>query len=521
MPDYDAIVIGAGHNGMAAATTLGKAGLKVLDVERKDYIGGLASTVELFEGFKHNIAACLFMFCHNRIKEFFEFKKYGLEEIETDTSLINFGHPDEKPFIMYSDINKLIRHMVEEHGEEASEGLLNLLQAIIKFDDATIDANFGTPVSYGEILDRIPKIEDREAVKTILLGSCNDVINQYFPRDRNHNIRGILAMLGIDGCDGGPYTPGTGFSFGYHLAMAGVSSALKIPLPRGGMVSVVQAMRRQLEEKGGEVIVGTAVKSILIENEKAVGVELANGEKITSSVVLSNCDPANTFAKLVGEEYLPSGFFKAVKGINLNQNYMQILCTLSELPEWEGDMAVANEGKFRHMVTFAPSTEHAEKCWDKTKYGLLPDKPFTIMFIPSVYDDSFAPPGKHSLTLFVFGFPNRAPRDQRKRLKEEMAENVIDNFSNYCPNLKDAIMDKVLLDPVDYEKMFDVTNGDFCQGAIQIDQTYTLRPIPGWSRYRTPVENLYLCGSGCHPGGGVTCIPGYNSANEVIKDFKG
>ena len=242
---------------------------------------------------------------------------------------------------------------------------------------------------------------------------------------------------------------------------------------------------------------------------------------IVALVVLSNLDAYSTFFRLVGDHNLPSDFSGMIKRIKYNNPYLEIHVTLKELPEFVGELAFANDNDIRWCMSYIPSIDNLEKCYDACKWGRVPEEPYSAYYIPSLLDESFAPPGYHSATFFSQFFPVNAHREQHKQLKEEMADKVIDQMNRFAPNLKDAIVDKVVFTPLHYEKMFGITGGDYSHGLMQPDQLLDTRPVMGWSEYRTPVKDLYLCGSACHPGPGVTAVPGYNSAREVLKNWEG
>jgi len=322
----------------------------------------------------------------------------------------------------------------------------------------------------------------------------------------------------VDSTGLGPYSPGTAFSLAYHLAAMAVG--IHYQLVKGGMGMFSEAIRKAVEDNGGEVRLGTRVKSILVENGKAIGVELRDGERITAHVVLSNLDACATFTRLVGEDHLPSDFVRMVKRIKHTNPYLEIHVTLKELPEFVGGLAFANKDKIRWSMSYIPSADHLERCWDACKWGKVPEEPYSSYYIPSLLDDSLAPPGYHTATFWSQYFPVTAPRDQHKRLKEEMADKVIGQMCRFAPNLKEAIVDRVVFSPLHYEKMLGATEGDYSSGLMRPDQAFDFRPVVGWADYKTPVENLYLCGATCHPGPGVNGVPGYNSAHVVLKNWK-
>ena len=520
MADYDAIVVGAGHNGLAAATILAKEGLKVLDLEKNRYVGGMASTIEYFKGFKHDVAASILFPLSERIMEELELEKYGLKVIDTPVMSSFTGVPGESPVIFYSDTVKMMDDLQRGHGEDALLGLAGVFEFCRTAAEAMDRFNpLSLPRSLGAIIDAAPNIRAKNALRKSFFGSAMDVINEFFPDPNRHKlIRSFLAFMAIQSTYRGPYTPGSALCLVYGLASPGMGQLMR--RIKGGMGMLQEGLQRLFEEKGGEVRLSTPVKRILVENGKAVGVELAKGEKITAKVVISNLDANATFIGLVGEDNLPSDFTGMVKEIDHRSPYIQILLTLKELPEYTGDFAYANEGNLRGGMGIFHSPEHLEQCWDDCRWGRIPEDPNIGLQIPSVFDDSLAPSGYHVATIYSYYFPCTAPRDQHGRLKDEMAERVIDKMNKYAPNFRDAIMDKAVLAPLHFESMFGCTNGDFTHGLMHPDQMLDFRPVVGWSGYKTPVENLYLCGSACHPGHGVTFIPGYNSAHEVLKNWK-
>ena len=519
MADYDVIVVGAGHNGLAAATVLAKEGLKVLSVEKQRYVGGMAGTTEYFKGFKHNVGAWALMFFSQHLMEALELERHGLEIIEPPTSYCTFSASGQTPLIFYSDAVKMEEHLRKDHGPDVLESINRLIDLCNIFRAATARAAFKSPTSVGTLIDSAPSVEAKDAMRRFFFGSCMDLVREFFPDPGKHQaIQGSLAGMAADGSGMGPYTPGSALSLAYHLAPHGLAHMFR--MTKGGMGMLSETMKRSLEEKGGEVRLGNRIKRILVENGRAVGVWLANGEKISARVVLSNADATATFVGLVGEDNLSSDFVGRVKRINYMNPYIQIHVTLRELPEFTGHLAFANENNLRWNMAYYPSPEHLEQCWEACKWGRIPEDPLVSYYIPSIFDDSLAPPSYHAATLFSQYYPVAAPRDQHRRLKEEMADKMIDQMSKYAPNLKDAIMDRVVFTPLHYENMFGITGGDYCHGVMQPGQMFDFRPVVGWSSYETPVENLYLCGSACHPGPGVTALPGYNSAREVLKNWE-
>jgi phytoene dehydrogenase-like protein len=518
MADVDAIVIGAGHNGLAAAATLAKENLEVLVLEKQRYVGGMAGTTEYFKGYKHNVGAWALMVSSRSIIESLALEDYGFATIDPPTSFCTFGDPGNTPYIFHNEPSKLAAHLQEDHGEDAVRGLEGLYAISRTFGKAFGANRFKLPRSLGAVIDEMTDPNDREVMRRFLFGSAMDLIGEFFPdREKHKSIQASLAGMAVDGTGVGPYSLGTAFSLGLHLAP--VAYGVHFQLVKGGMGNISEALRRSIEAKGGEVRLNSSVKRVLVEDGKAIGVELKGGEKIRSRVVVSNLDAFASFIRLVGEEHLPGDFTRRVRRIRYSNPYIEIHVTLGELPEFEGDMAFANEDDTRWFMSYIPSADELERCYDACKWGRVPEKPYSAYYIPSVLDEGFAPEGYHSATFFSQFFPVNAPRKQQDALKEEMADKVIAQMARFAPNLKEAIRDRVVFTPLHYEKMHGATKGDYSHGLLQPDQMLDGRPVLGWSDYRTPIANLYLCGSACHPGPGVTAVPGYNSAREVLKDW--
>jgi len=519
MPDYDAIVVGAGHNGLTAAVTLAKEGLKVLCLEKNRYVGGMAGTTEFFKGFKHNTGASCWMLFPEDLAEILELKRYGVELVNPGTSFCTFGAPGEPPLIGYTDQNKFVEHLQKDHGQDALESQVKAIEFGRTLASAMETIRYGPPKSIGDLIDEAPNLETKDTLRKCYYGGLMDVMNEWFPDMRKHKIlQASLAAQAIDGTYMGPYSQGNNCALAYHFSAA--TPGRIYSHVKGGIGMISEALKKSLEEKGGEVRLSTPVKRILVENRKAVGIELEDGEKITARVVLSNLDAYSTFIRLVGENNVPSDFVRAVKRINYKCAYILILATLRELPKFTGDLAFANKDNIRWAMSYIPSPEHLEDNWNDCRRGMVPKDPVAYYSIHSVWDDSLAPKGYHTLYLYAPYFPISAPRSQYRRLGEEMADKMIDRINKYAPNFREAIVDKAVLTPLWYEQVFGATGGDFNHGVLHPDQMLNFRPVIGWSGYKTPVGNLYLCGSGCHPGAGVTSVPGYNSAREVLKKWK-
>jgi phytoene dehydrogenase-like protein len=519
MADYDAIIVGAGHNGLAAASVLAKNGLRVVCLEKTNWPGGMAATKELFKGYKHSVGAWALLVFRQEMMKLLELEKYGLELLVPRTHYCVFGSPDDAPFIAYSDPAEQLEHLMKHHGADAVQGLAGLVEYLRVFKGALDAELLKAPESYEAVIAGAEQAKDREILAGVQRDSAMDVIRRFFPDPARHrHIQGSLSASAIDGTHMGPYTPGSALSLAYHYTMG---DEYTFRMPKGGIGAISHALVSALEAHGGEVQYKTQVKRFLIEDGKAVGVELRNGEMITAKVVLSSLDARTTFVGLVGEDQLPSSFVNDVKEIRYENGYVQIHLTMKEMPEFTGDLAFTNENDIRWLMAYIPSPDHLEKCWNQYRRGQVPDDPTSYMYMPSVLDPSLAPAGHYTCTFFSHYFPYSISKGKHNELKQVMADRVIDQMAKRAPNFRDAIVDQVVLTHQYFEKTFGITGGDFCHGLLHPGQMWDRRPVAGWSNYRTPVENLFMCGAACHPGPGVTGVPGYNGAQEVLKTWYG
>ena len=519
MADYDAIVIGAGHNGLAAASVLAKNGLRVVCLEKTHWPGGMASTKELFKGYKHSVGAWALLVFRDEMMKLLELEKYGFEVLVPKTHYCVFGTPGEAPFIAYTDPAAQLEHLLKDHGPDAVQGLAGLVEYLRPFKEAVNRDLLRAPESFDSLIAAASDDKSREILTGLFQDSAMDVISRFFPDPGRHrHIQGSLSAAAIDGTHMGPYTPGGALSLAYHYT---AGDEFTFRMPRGGIGALSEALVRALEANGGEVQYKAQVKRFLVEDGKVAGVELRNGDIITAKVVLSSLDANTTFIGLVGEEHLPSRFVNAVKEIRYENGYIQIHLTMKEMPEYTGDLAFVNENDIRWLMSYIPGPDHLARCWEQYRRGEVPDDPTSYCYMPSVLDPSLAPEGRYTCTFFSHYFPYAIPQARHDGAKQVMADRVIDQMAKRAPNFRDAILDQVVLTHQYFEKTFGITRGDFCHGLLHPGQMWDRRPVAGWSDYRTPIQNLYLCGSGCHPGPGVTGVPGYNGAQAVLNDWHG
>lgn len=518
MTDYDAIVIGGGHNGLTAAAILQRGGARTLLLEKNHYTGGMAATVELFEGFRFEIAgSVLFPISPTIIDDL------GLDScptMDTEIMSVNIGGPDDEPMIFYSDPVQMLAHVAEKHGAEAMSGMAELMfwadapsRALGRFEVRT------PPRTLDEMFAEARDERERQAIQDMLFGSAMDVLDRFFPDAEKHRmLRAMLAFLAVNSTYRGPWTPGSALCLAFALASTPDTRLLK--KLDGGIGALGRHVQGIFEEHGGEVRLKAKVERILTEGGRVTGVELKGGEVITAPRVLSNVDPGVTLTRLLDDQdQLPDAMRDRLAAVDHRAAYVQMHFALDGLPEYAAPFEHLNRPEMQASLSYFASAEDMQRQYEDCRRGLLPDDPSFGAQIPSIYDPSLAPPGKHAMSAFAFYFPVEVDPSEHGRLKDEMAERVIDKMSRLAPNFRDIVIRHTTFASFHYDTMFGAPEGDFCHGLIHPELMGQFRPGPrGWLDLPLPVEGLYLSGAGCHGGPGVTFTPGYNAGYEALDD---
>lgn len=516
MSDYDVIVIGAGHNGLSCSLVLQKNGFKVLNVEKNGFVGGMAANIERWPGFITNAGAWMLWFAQKEIWELLELKKFGLELYELPTFLFNISSENEPAILMYDDPQEQMAHIAKDFGEEVMRGFMGLMQFMQPFGVGMKQAILNPPISIGKMIDAVPSIEGRDAMRKLFYRPVKDILYDFIKDEGVDAIMGLICHFALDGFYGGPMTPGSAFNLSFHLT-SGEGTGGR--LVKGGIGKYSETLLKAFEFYGGKIQLNSPVKKILIKNNKAVGVKLVDGQEIYADIVVSNCVARYTM-ELIGEENLPEQYSRMIKDIKYRNPFMQCYYRLKGLPEFEGRHQIFNKGKIRAFPCVGPGLMAHEECWDDCKHGRLPRHISSVSAIPTIYDSSLAPEGEHFWCQFVYFFPIDAPRSKWEGMAVELADKTLAEYARYAPNVKDIILDRIICAPDFYETTFNTTNGDFDSGTFAIEQMLDNRPVPGWSKWTTPVDNLYMCGAATHPGWGVTSVPGVNAVKAIIQNTK-
>ncbi len=357
--------------------------------------------------------------------------------------------------------------------------------------------------------------KDLYALVRIFTQSAADFLDDWF---ESPEVKVTLATDGVIGANGGPRSPGTAYVLLHHC-MGGVGGRRGVwGFVRGGMGAIPEAMAASARSHGARIRVNAAVEPVLVENGRAVGVVLAGGEEIRSRIVVSNLDPKLTFLKLTDRRDLPDEFVAQVERFRCEGTSCKINLALNGLPDFRC-LPGAPGPQHRATMHLCPDIDYVERAWDDAKYGRPSERPMLEMTVPTMYDPSLAPAGKHVMGIFLQYAPYTLKGPETwDDLREPFADRVMDVIAEYAPNIRDIVEHRQVLTPLDLERRFGITGGNIFHGEMSLDQMFVMRPVPGWARYRTPIEGLYMCGSGTHPGGGVMGAPGYNAAREILKD---
>jgi phytoene dehydrogenase-like protein len=512
--DYDAIVVGAGHNGLTAALMMARGGMRVLCLEKNHFIGGMATTTELVRGYRFELAGSVQFPVPTRIYDDLGLGACPIYEPEVQS--VSIGPSGEPPILLYSDPDRLFEHLNGSLGIEAVLGMGEVAawadapaRAMGRFDVGE------PPRSLDEMFALAANEDEREAIRTALFGSVMDVVDRFLPdRDKHAQVRGMLAFLAVNSTYRGPFDAGSAMCLAFALATPGDVTMSKV---KGGIGTISEHLLARFEAHGGELRRHEKVAGITVADGKVTGVTLGDGERVTAPVVVSNLDPTATFAHLVDRDELPADFLRRVDAIDHRALYFQMHFTLSGLPEYTGQYEVLNEGDSRQNVTFFGTPEQMQQDFLDCTRGIVPDQPSVNLSIPTLRDPDLAPPGKHVASSFAFYAPIGATHEEQAALRDRMADRIVARIAARAPNFPDLVERQFSYPAYAYERMFGCTGGDFTHGLLQPEFMGPFRPGPrGWPDRPLPVDGLYLCGAGCHGGPGVTFIPGYNCGLAVL-----
>jgi phytoene dehydrogenase-like protein len=507
---YDVAIIGAGHNGLVAATYLARAGLRVVLLERRHLVGGACATEELFPGFR--LSSCSYI-CHLLQERVITDLQLGKHGFEVYTLAPNRFHPfPDGRYLVTWDVHAQTAAEIARYSTHDARAYLDWM-AFWERAGRLLHAYFLTPPpTYAEIMARVRGTEDEALLETLLTRSMLDLVEEYFETDmvRAHT----LSVQDI----GDPRAPGSPLCYAY-IKVNLCSAPGTVGIVKGGMGRITQAMAQAARQAGAEIRTGAEVARVLTEAGEARGVILHSGEVIHSRLTVSNADPKRTFFGLVPQEALDPGFVRRVKRLSTQASYLKFHAALRELPDFSRYLGSDFDAHYLAEVKICPSVEYFERSWQDAKEGRPSSCPIMEVQIPSVYDPTLCRPGQHVVSIWVLYAPPHLRTGTWEEQRRAVGEQLIDTLTGYAPNFRRALLDWQLLTPLDLEQRVGLTDGNIRHIDIVPQQMFARRPLPGWAQYRTPVPRLYLCGAGTHPGGEVTGAPGHNAAQAILADW--
>src|SRR6266699_2515268 len=521
---YDVIVIGGGHNGLVNAAYLAHAGKRVLVLERRHVLGGAAVTEELVPGFKFSVCSYVVSLLRPEIIRELDLPRHGLEILPLDGTFTPMPNGD---YLWRVNDHAKTRREIARHSRLDAEAYDEYGKAMIEMAHFVKPIMNMTPpdpaslnpkgllelLTMGRRFQRLAPEGKYNQVQLMTM-SAVDFLDQWFETDV---LKATMSASGIIGTFLGVRSPGTAYVLLHHY-MGEIDGAFRSwGLSRGGTGAISNAIADAGREAGVEIRTEAPIAKIILKNGAAKGGVLQNGDEIYADVISSSVDPRLTFMKMVGEEHLPDDFTDDLKRYKYRGSSGKVNLALDGLPDFKSRPGAGSH--LRGAVSISPSVDYMERAYDDAKYGMFSRRPYIDMVIPSLTDPSVAPPGKHVMSCFVQYAPYKLkPGLNWDDLKEDFGNTVIDTISEYAPNLKNIILHKQVVTPLDLEREWGLSEGNIFQGELSLEQLFFLRPVSGFARFRTPIKNLYMCGSATHPGGGIMGAPGRLSALEVLKD---
>jgi len=518
----DAVVIGAGHNGLTAAAYLARAGRRVIVLERRHVVGGAAVTEEIYPGFKYSVCSYVVSLLRPEIIRDLDLASHGLQILPLDGTFTPM--PDGDYLWRVNDHETTYRE-IARHSRLDAEVYAEYGRAMVEMGRFARDILAMTPPDpfSGRLRDLAALLKlarrfrdlpahDRHNQLQLLTMSAVDFLDQWFETDV---LKATMAASGVIGTFQGIRSPGTAYVLLHHY-MGDIDGAFRSwGLSRGGTGQISESIASAARAAGAEIRLEAPVARIPVRNGRATGVVLENGDEIEAGAVLSSVDPHLTFLAMVGEAHLPDEFVEDIRRYRFRGSSGKVNLALDGLPDF-----TARPGPGPHLrgaISISPSIDYMERAYDEAKYGRFSRRPYIDIVIPSLTDPSVAPAGRHVMSCFVQYAPYALADGSWDEQREAFGDTVIDTIAGFAPNIRDRILHRQVLTPLDLEREFGLTEGNIFQGELTLEQLFFLRPAPGWADYRTPVDGLYLCGSAVHPGGGIMAAPGRNAAMKVLR----
>jgi phytoene dehydrogenase-like protein len=523
---YDAVVVGGGHNGLVCAAYLAAGGARTLVLERRSILGGACVTEEVFPGFRFSTTSYVCSLLRPQIIRDLDLARHGFELLRYDPAIF-VPLEDGRSLALWQDGGRTLEEirkfsLRDARAYEEVEGLFHRIARFVTplLDEIPPDLTSLHPGDLWGALrlaaraHGIPRA-DLRALMRLMLMSAQDFLDERFESEPLKSAFGAFAVIGAAA---GPRTPGTAYVLLHHV-IGGTDSHGEGSwgFVRGGMGAVTRALARAAAERGTELRTGAPVARIRVGDGRAAGVTLESGEEIDAAAVISNADPHRTFA-LVDEREVEVSYLAAIRAFKISGSSAKVNLALSGLPEFRCLPGSGPTAAHTGATEIASSLQNLEDGWDACKNGRIAERPFCEIVFPTTYDDSLAPPGRHILSAFVQYAPYHLAEGDWDGRREELGERVLDTLAEHAPGIRDLVLHRQVLTPLDLERTYGLTRGNIFHGDLTPAQLFSLRPVPGYADHRTAVRGLYLCGSGTHPGGGVMGAAGRNASRQVLRE---
>lgn len=525
----DILIVGGGHNGLVTAFYLARAGFKPLVLERRSQVGGAAVTEEFHPGFRCSTLAHSAGPLRADVARDMRLESHGLKLITPEVSTVSLL-PDGRALALYSDPRKAAEEIKAWSGNDAA-AYLDFAAALSKIGQVIGEALALTPPnidnpSSGDLWGMlktgrsIRNLGKKDLYRVLRWGpmAAADLVAEFFETEP---LRATIATRGIFGTFLGPWSAGSALVLLLRAAAdPSASPAGGVQFPVGGTGAITGAMAAAAREAGAQIRTDAAVSEIRVKDGTTTGVVLESGEEISAQAVISNADPKRTLLRLIDPIHLPPDFVQKIKNYRTIGTVAKVNLALSGLPEFTALKSKGNGALLQGRVQVSPDIDYLERAFDDAKYGQCSRQPYLEIAFPSLADPALAPHGQHAMSIYMQYAPYKLKDGDWERQRAALGETVVQTIAHYAPNLPQLILHRQIITPQDFEETYGLTGGHIFHGELALDQFFTMRPVLDWARYRTPIERLFLCGGGTHPGTGLTGGSGANAAREIVKALR-
>jgi phytoene dehydrogenase-like protein len=528
MSNYDVIIVGGGHNGLVAGSYLAKAGRRVVILEKKAAVGGAAVSEEFAPGFKASSCAGGAGYLSSKVVGDLGLKAHGLA-IEPSEAVAFVPQTDASQLTIWRDVSRTVEEIAKFSSADA-EAYPGFLAAMRPMAEAVAGLLEITPPDLPDVgwsdfpsartmagpMRRLGRKNVSQFLKTLPM-PVSDLLDEWFESDV---LKGAISASAVKDITWGPRESGTAYTLLYNWALSNSGLFRSSGGMKGGMGAITGVLATAARSFGVEILTDTPVSEILVEKGVATGVVLAGGDKLNAKVIVSGADPRTTFTELLDPSRLDLTVVRNVRNIKYRGSAARIHLALDSLPEFSALAGSADLSALKGAIQIAPNMLYIQRAYDRTKYGEYAPHPYLDIEIPTLSDPEMAPAGQHVMSITAKYIPYALRQGSWEGHREAVVDAVLSTLAEYAPKLRDSIIHKEVLLPLDLEERFGLPEGNGNHGEMSLDQFLHMRPLPGYAQYKAPVEGLFLCGAGAHPGGGVTGLPGHNAAREILKATK-